>query len=161
MLMGKSEHYLTPKEVEKIQLPQLLQQAEIEIMSPDRCSKAYDGSGISINGQDILCAGAVGKGACDGDSGGPLVLTTSHHGYVQIGIVSGQRYCGEPGLYTIYTRVSKYYDWIYGTMFGTIGALYSPDSRTEYSPDSRTAPIEQPSETQKKQFYDRLPEGDD
>ncbi|XP_024867114.1 thrombin-like enzyme bhalternin, partial [Temnothorax curvispinosus] len=50
--------------------------------------------------------------ACSGDSGGPLV---SYNGQkpVLTGIVSwGIIPCGTPGAPSVYTRVSKFNDWI-------------------------------------------------
>lgn len=65
-------------------------------------------------------AGAVAdSGWCDvsvflqGDSGGPLVSKHSNASiWVQSGIVSFGDHCGVPGVPGVYTRISKYQDWI-------------------------------------------------
>jgi secreted trypsin-like serine protease len=68
---------------------------------------------------NMMCAaGAVrGSEACFGDSGGPLVVTYGEE-RVQAGIVSWGPYngCGLTNLYGVYTRVSRYLDWIAATV---------------------------------------------
>jgi len=56
-----------------------------------------------------VCAGRNGKDACQGDSGGPLLANGVLVGIVSAGIGCGRR----PG---VYTRVSKYLDWIDDTI---------------------------------------------
>lgn len=46
-----------------------------------------------------------------GDSGGPLMLKKDGR-WIQIGIVSFGNKCGEPGYPGVYTRVTRYLDWI-------------------------------------------------
>lgn len=70
---------------------------------------------------NMICAG-IASGArtsCSGDSGGPLMVRQQNGSWVQVGIVSwGRRSqettdpCGIKDLYSVYTNVSKYYDWI-------------------------------------------------
>ncbi|KAJ9596104.1 hypothetical protein L9F63_012688 [Diploptera punctata] len=66
-----------------------------------------------------LCAGGtLGEDACKGDSGGPLMSVEQHPNrrskqYFQFGIVSfGAIPCGAHTTPSVYTRVSKYLDWI-------------------------------------------------
>jgi secreted trypsin-like serine protease len=58
----------------------------------------------------MLCAGAEGKDACSRDSGGPLVALQSPPRLIGI-VIAGYK-CGEAGFPGIYTRVTKYLDWI-------------------------------------------------
>ena len=54
----------------------------------------------------------LGKDSCGGDSGGPMVVRKPSGSWYQAGIVSfGPKRCGigRPG---VYTKVSKYLDWI-------------------------------------------------
>lgn len=64
---------------------------------------------------NMLAAGNVGIGgqdACQGDSGGPLVVQDASDRDILAGIVSFGRYCADPNFLGIYTRVSRYCDWI-------------------------------------------------
>ncbi|KAG8006023.1 Serine protease 27 [Nibea albiflora] len=63
--------------------------------------------------ENMICAGlrAGGKDACRGDSGAPLV-TKRDSVWVQSGIVSYGDGCAEPMNPGVYTRVSKYQEWI-------------------------------------------------
>jgi len=69
---------------------------------------------------NMICAGVASgkKTSCNGDSGGPLMVR-GNDGWVQVGIVSWGREplgstepCGHENLYSVYTRVSQYFDWI-------------------------------------------------
>ncbi|XP_073713587.1 trypsin [Misgurnus anguillicaudatus] len=91
------------------QLPDILQEVEIPIVSDSTCKSAY-GSDITDN---MICAGLSqgGKDSCQGDSGGPLVVRTGTQ-WIQSGIVSFGQGCAEPGFPGVYTKVSNYQDWI-------------------------------------------------
>jgi hypothetical protein len=68
----------------------------------------------------MICAGEANTGPCFGDSGGPLVLRGSASdgsGDVQIGVVSAGSKCADvSSTPDIYTRISKYSDWINSIM---------------------------------------------
>ncbi|KAM8788888.1 vitamin K-dependent protein C isoform 2-T2 [Rhynchonycteris naso] len=77
--------------------------------------------------ENMLCAGILGdtRDACEGDSGGPMV--TSFRGtWFLVGLVSWGEGCGRLNNYGIYTKVSRYLDWIHGHLRAEEG---SPDSQ--------------------------------
>jgi secreted trypsin-like serine protease len=69
---------------------------------------------------NMICAGdataaspaAQVADACQGDSGGPLLATDSDGSVIQVGIVSWGEGCGIPGLSGLYTRLSRYRNWM-------------------------------------------------
>ncbi len=70
---------------------------------------------------NMICAGVPSgkRTACNGDSGGPLLIEADRGGWVQAGIVSWGREplgaterCAHRNLFSVYTRVSNYVDWI-------------------------------------------------
>ena len=65
--------------------------------------------------ENMLCAGLLGdpRDACEGDSGGPMV-TFFRGTWFLVGLVSWGEGCGRLYNYGVYTKVSRYLDWIYG-----------------------------------------------
>ncbi|XP_048185337.1 kallikrein-13 [Perognathus longimembris pacificus] len=94
----------------QVSYPQTLQCANIELRSDEECRQVYPGK-ITAN---MLCAGTKegGKDSCEGDSGGPLVCNRTLHGIISWGDFP----CGQPNRPGVYTRVSKYVDWILSTI---------------------------------------------
>ncbi|KAJ8718947.1 hypothetical protein PYW07_016503 [Mythimna separata] len=90
-----------------------LQEVELPILSNEACRNAkYTPNMI---GDGMLCAGYPDKGnkdTCQGDSGGPLSAERSDKRHEQLGVVSWGIGCGRPGYPGVYTRVTKYLDWI-------------------------------------------------
>lgn len=69
----------------------------------------------------MVCAGTPSgqRTMCNGDSGGPLMVRGGNGQWLQVGVVSWNRKpigaeqnCGHESLYGVYTRVSRYFDWI-------------------------------------------------
>ncbi|KAG1967450.1 serine protease 33-like [Pimephales promelas] len=76
------------------QIPDILQEVMIPIVSNSDCDNAY-GGGITSN---MICAGLLnqgGKDSCQGDSGGPLVSRNGSQ-WIQSGIVSFGQGCAQP-----------------------------------------------------------------
>ncbi|KAL0993918.1 hypothetical protein UPYG_G00115550 [Umbra pygmaea] len=76
----------------------------------------------------MFCAGyrSEQKDACQGDSGGPHA-TQYHDTWFLTGIVSWGEECAKEGKFGIYTRVSRYYPWLYNvTSLGGISAFSEP-----------------------------------
>jgi transmembrane serine protease 9 len=93
-------------------------QVWLPVVSNEDCGSIYRAKKISI-GDGQLCAGGVeGKDTCVGDSGGPLMSPGISPGdgrarHFVAGVVSfGPESCGTKGWPGVYTRVSKYTDWI-------------------------------------------------
>ncbi|MEM1388331.1 MAG: serine protease [Pseudomonadota bacterium] len=71
--------------------------------------------------ENMICAGTPSgdRSTCNGDSGGPLVVRDASGNWTQVGIVSwgfrplsSDELCGLENLYSVYTRVGNYFDWI-------------------------------------------------
>ncbi|XP_069503923.1 serine protease 57-like isoform X2 [Ambystoma mexicanum] len=88
--------------------PMALMETPVSVMDRKACNASWRGA-LSEN---VLCAtssdGSV-RGFCSGDSGGPLVCGAKAVGVVSF---SGLR-CGVPRFPDVYTRVSKFRDWIH------------------------------------------------
>jgi secreted trypsin-like serine protease len=71
--------------------------------------------------ENMICAGVPTgeRTSCNGDSGGPLMVRDAAGGWTQVGIVSwgrepldATRRCAHQDLYSVYTRVGPFFDWI-------------------------------------------------
>jgi len=91
--------------------PADLQEVYIPIVSNQLCQNAYKLDDVT---ETMICAGYAegGKDACYGDSGGPLMVWQDNT-WRLAGLVSWGEGCAEPGYYGVYTRVSKFTDFIY------------------------------------------------
>lgn len=93
-----------------------LQQVTLPIVSNETCTAAAEALGYySVISAGEMCAGLAegGKDVCFGDSGGPLLIAGSD-GLKQVGITSWgwSDHCAQPNIYSVYTRVSAYADFI-------------------------------------------------
>nr|XP_033814737.1 plasma kallikrein-like [Geotrypetes seraphini] len=91
----------------------VLQEAKVPLLSNEECQTYYRNYRIT---DLMLCAGYEQGGidACKGDSGGPLVCKQNQIWYL-VGITSWGEGCGRPGQPGVYTKVSKFRDWILET----------------------------------------------
>ncbi|XP_064072154.1 trypsin, alkaline C-like [Vanessa tameamea] len=84
-----------------------LRHVQIWTVNQNTCRQNY--GNINLITEYVLCAGPreANNGICSGDSGGPLV-----HANAVVGVVSFGANCGLPQFPGVFTRVSKYTDWI-------------------------------------------------
>lgn len=83
---------------------------KIPVVPHNECVEAMQ----NVVSENMLCAGILGdpQDACEGDSGGPMVA--SFHGtWFLVGLVSWGEGCGRLHNYGVYTKVSRYLDWIH------------------------------------------------
>ncbi|XP_064632709.1 chymotrypsinogen A-like isoform X2 [Lineus longissimus] len=92
---------------------QQLQQVYGPVIPNKECSIGWtEALGSNLIKDEMVCFGRGHIGSCKGDSGGPLTCRKNNVFY-QVGIVSfGWIYCNQPGLPSVFTRVTKYIDWI-------------------------------------------------
>ncbi|XP_051770091.1 testisin-like isoform X5 [Ctenopharyngodon idella] len=95
---------------ESLPSPNVLQEVEVPVIGNRQCNCLYRVGNITDN---MICAGLLGGGkdSCQGDSGGPMVSNQSSV-WVQSGIVSFGIGCARPEYPGVYTRVSRYQEWI-------------------------------------------------
>ncbi|XP_053958187.1 trypsin-1 [Anastrepha ludens] len=87
-----------------------LQETTVPIISNQQCRQTRYKNKIT---DVMLCAGLVqtgGKDACQGDSGGPLIVNEGR--FKLAGVVSFGFGCAQANAPGVYTRVSKFVDWI-------------------------------------------------
>jgi len=89
-----------------------LRYAEVPFVEREVCNRplAYDGSVTD----SMICAGVLAGGvdSCQGDSGGPIVIHEPSP--ILVGAVSWGDGCGRPNKVGVYTRVSRFADWVDG-----------------------------------------------
>ncbi|XP_034936651.1 transmembrane protease serine 9-like [Chelonus insularis] len=97
-------------------LPGVIHEVKVPIFSLEQCRKMkYKANRITPN---MICAGKGSQDSCQGDSGGPLLVQEGDK--IEIaGIVSWGVGCGRPGYPGVYTRVSRYLNWINTNMENT------------------------------------------
>jgi secreted trypsin-like serine protease len=90
---------------------------QLKYLPNDQCDGVAKLAGRGTMPDTGLCAIAFksGEDTCNGDSGGPLFRAQMINGKrvrVLVGLVSYGSGCAQPKLPGVYTRVSKYIDWI-------------------------------------------------
>lgn len=115
---------------EKLKVPPILRQAEVEVIDQSSCRKRYRTIAAKATQYVIddteICAGVIGevRDSCYGDSGGPLMAKDPEtDSYVLLGVVSWGYQCGHPGFPGIYSRVASFGDWIGQTIADNGGGL--------------------------------------
>uniref|UniRef100_A0A4W3JXD1 Peptidase S1 domain-containing protein n=1 Tax=Callorhinchus milii TaxID=7868 RepID=A0A4W3JXD1_CALMI len=85
-------------------------EARVKMIPLSTCNKLYE-NGVTPR---MLCAGYLhgGVDACQGDSGGPLVCLEKGKKWFLAGIVSWGEGCARHNRPGVYTRVSRFRDWI-------------------------------------------------
>jgi len=101
--------------------PQILQEAEVDIISNEDCVTKFGYSGSLID-ESMICAqgrSADGKirDACQGDSGGPLVCESNGKWSVY-GATSWGRGCAGANYPGVWARVSEVNDWVDAVLSG-------------------------------------------
>ncbi|KAM9456746.1 uncharacterized protein Hap1MRO34_018133 [Clarias gariepinus] len=94
--------------------PGQLQEVQVPIIGNRMCNCL---NGVGTINNNMLCAGLLqgGKDSCQGDSGGPLVIKLGSQ-WIQAGIVSFGYKCASPNSPGVYTRVSRYQNWVSQTI---------------------------------------------
>ncbi|KAK6630290.1 hypothetical protein RUM44_004957 [Polyplax serrata] len=114
--------------------PDTLQEVQLPILSTSECRKRTLFLSLYKITDDMFCAGydRGGRDACLGDSGGPLMCTEADGKWTIYGITSNGYGCARSNRPGVYTKVSKYLDWINTQIAG----------RTEGSTPSKSLPDE-------------------
>lgn len=87
----------------------VLMKASLRILSDEECMNSELAKHIEPT---MMCAFSNGKDGCQGDSGGPLLVFEGVGKYVLAGIVSWGIGCADPRYPGVYTKVTRYLDWI-------------------------------------------------
>ncbi|XP_078373258.1 trypsin-like isoform X2 [Oculina patagonica] len=95
---------------------QILQQAEVPLVSRDTCQQAYNDTGLIIT-ERMRCAGFSqgGVDSCQGDSGGPLVCPRNNKWYL-MGIISWGVGCARPNRFGVYSDMMVLTTWVEETI---------------------------------------------
>lgn len=95
---------------------QILQQAQVPLVSRDTCQKGYGDLEHPITTR-MRCAGYAGGqiDSCKGDSGGPLVCVRNHKWYL-MGVVSWGIGCAREGRYGVYADMMEVKYWVQKTI---------------------------------------------
>ncbi|XP_068221686.1 venom protease-like [Palaemon carinicauda] len=89
-------------------------QAQVPIVNRNTCFRAYQRlRNKPLVDDKVLCAGVGGQDSCNGDSGGPLNYLALPQGrFYLAGVVSFGVECARPDYPGVYTRVTKFLNWI-------------------------------------------------
>ncbi|XP_041474581.1 trypsin-2-like [Lytechinus variegatus] len=109
--------------------PDELQEMTVPIFNQSECEVLLDARGGIVT-DNMICAGLKegGVDASNGDSGGPMVSypLNNTEQYYQIGVVSWGIGGGTPSPPGVYTRVTRYADWIQSFLNATTQESYIP-----------------------------------
>ncbi|KAK8738151.1 hypothetical protein OTU49_004071, partial [Cherax quadricarinatus] len=94
---------------------QVLQKVALSIISNTACDKLYGGFYEIFD--TMMCTYTENKDACQGDSGGPLVVQAPGGKWVLAGLVSFGYRCAHKDSPGIFTRLTKYHEWITANIY--------------------------------------------
>ncbi|KFM80909.1 Serine proteinase stubble, partial [Stegodyphus mimosarum] len=100
---------------EEGELPGSLHEVHMPILTNKECEDMYSAAGYSETIKDVfVCAGVLSGGldACEGDSGGPMVIRGERGHWTLVGLISWGMGCAAPKQPGVYTRITKFTDWI-------------------------------------------------
>ncbi|KAM5232034.1 serine protease 45-like isoform 2-T2 [Hipposideros larvatus] len=105
-----------------------LQEAEVFIMDNKRCDRIYRKKSLiprifPLVMGDMICATNYEENLCYGDPGGPLACEVEDR-WILAGVLSWEKVCAKVRNPGVYTRVTKYSNWIKKQM--SSGALSGP-----------------------------------
>nr|XP_045618855.1 uncharacterized protein LOC123770744 [Procambarus clarkii]XP_045618856.1 uncharacterized protein LOC123770744 [Procambarus clarkii]XP_045618857.1 uncharacterized protein LOC123770744 [Procambarus clarkii] len=94
----------------------VLQSALLPIQPETTCSADYVYGPTRLT-QGMYCAGYLEGGidTCQGDSGGPMVCYVDER-YTAVGITSWGHGCARPNKPGVYTKLTRYLQWIYSSL---------------------------------------------
>ncbi|XP_076322007.1 serine protease 42-like [Tachypleus tridentatus] len=96
-------------------LPDIIQNVDVTVITNRECMDMYRKAGYIEHIPDIfICAGLSegGLDSCEGDSGGPMVIQEENGQWILAGIISWGIGCALPNQPGVYTRITKFSDWI-------------------------------------------------
>jgi secreted trypsin-like serine protease len=97
-------------------MPEILQKVDLKVVNQEECKAKY--ASVNKVTENMICAGddPANKAGCNGDSGGPLQCQNEAGVWQLVGVTSWSLKCGQDGDPTVYTRVSRYEEWIHQVM---------------------------------------------
>ncbi|XP_072945068.1 trypsin-1-like [Epargyreus clarus] len=101
--------------------PNILQKTEVLVVANDECNTWYESKGSKVKVIPTqMCAGHEkgGRDSCWADSGGPLLAHGDNGRSMVIGVVSTGSGCARERMPGIYTRVSRFTEWITSNVNG-------------------------------------------
>jgi len=89
-----------------------LQEVNVRVWDNSQCANNYATLDRQVT-DTMLCAGETNRDSCQGDSGGPLnCMNRNNNKWELCGVVSWGAKCAEPDYPGVYTRTTKYLNWI-------------------------------------------------
>ncbi|XP_063829168.1 transmembrane protease serine 9-like [Ostrinia nubilalis] len=95
--------------------PNVLQKTSVVVVTNDECNQWYQSQGSKVKIIPTqMCAGHEqgGRDSCWADSGGPLMIREDKRHAMVVGVVSTGSGCARAKMPGVYTRVSRYTEWI-------------------------------------------------
>ncbi|GBP68834.1 Phenoloxidase-activating factor 2 [Eumeta japonica] len=94
----------------------ILKKVKVNMVSDSAClemlRKTKLGPQYLLHYNFVCAGGEEGEDSCEGDGGAPLACPTGNNTYVLTGLVSWGIGCGEKNVPGVYTKVSKFRDWV-------------------------------------------------